>query len=58
MKISEMETNDIKIMLNTMNNQIRHSNFNNQNLLKHIYKDHIEACENELKKRGFANENS
>ena len=52
MKINEMETIDIKMMLTSMNNQIKHAHYNSKLLLKQIYKDHIKECENELKKRG------
>lgn len=52
MEVKNMETTDIKIMLTTMNNQIKHAYYNSKLLLKQIYKDHIEACINELKKRG------
>ena len=53
MEIKNMETIDIKIMLTSMNNQIKHAHYNNQLLLKQLYKDHIEACKNELEKRGI-----
>lgn len=52
MFIKDMKTTDIKIMLTSMNNQIENSPYYSRLLLKEYYKDHIEACENELKKRG------
>ena len=52
MEIKKMETSDIKIMLTNMNRQIKYATSYSKKLLKACYKDHIEACENELIKRG------
>ena len=54
MKVKNMETNDIKMMLTAINRQLKYTDSYSKKILKEYYKDYIEACENELTKRGIS----
>ncbi|MBR1453030.1 MAG: hypothetical protein IJ593_00065 [Lachnospiraceae bacterium] len=55
-EVSNMETSDIKALLTSINKQIKYVDSYSKKILKDIYKEHIEACENELLKRGVSYE--